>query len=672
MSLQLSPQQVHGLVLNEDHCLSFGKDTDETLSVTLIDANHCPGAVMFLFEGYFGRILYTGDFRYSQSLNCEESFARVCSSAVDKLYLDNTFCSPRCDFPSREKAMAEMLRIISDHPDHRVMIGLRKLGKENLLVAIAKYFRTQIFVTEERLRRLELLTVPNVFTVVEFETRINVVNQELIHQRNMDSWNLEMPTLAIIPTALYRVLNINNGLNRGDVFVVPYSDHSSFSELCEFVAAVGPREVIPILTDVKDRLGKTIPEQRDMSCFAEYLDKSPARHFSPPIEFTVIKKDVVRSRPRVTDGSVPGRKSKKFKYKNVVHSKGVVYEHDPGDEESENSAPLTVNDVTVGNTDAWINEQELGKSNGTKKVEEYGLMDETAVDKTNAKYFAESANIWKPKNSDAHSEHETVFRKLAANETANGSNFCQTGSQLVLPLVPSDDRKCREYYSKKLVENEASEYTDCFKTFKAHSDLNLPLGSSLEFGGGLNSKEYSSLKLIGKEVEGNVDSFYSCQSSSEHSVPSITANEHEDLKCIDDSSRYRIGKDIIKVNIDNSLETVSEQTGPSETSNECEDVQKCKQDISLLGIDNNNIGSYSVVENVAVSQLQSGGSAFNNSRSEDILFTTQCSEGDGEVMPGVNHERLNLSDMILQSLQPIFSEEAQSMFQNFLRAQNKH
>ena len=34
------------------------------ITVTAIDANHCPGSAMFLFEGSFGRILYTGDFRW--------------------------------------------------------------------------------------------------------------------------------------------------------------------------------------------------------------------------------------------------------------------------------------------------------------------------------------------------------------------------------------------------------------------------------------------------------------------------------------------------------------------------------------------------------------------------------------------------------------------------------
>lgn len=33
------------------------------MCVTAINAHHCPGSAMFIFEGYFGKVLYTGDFR---------------------------------------------------------------------------------------------------------------------------------------------------------------------------------------------------------------------------------------------------------------------------------------------------------------------------------------------------------------------------------------------------------------------------------------------------------------------------------------------------------------------------------------------------------------------------------------------------------------------------------
>ena len=44
---------------------SVGK---EQMTVTALDANHCPGAAMFLLEGYFGTILHTGDFRYKPAM----------------------------------------------------------------------------------------------------------------------------------------------------------------------------------------------------------------------------------------------------------------------------------------------------------------------------------------------------------------------------------------------------------------------------------------------------------------------------------------------------------------------------------------------------------------------------------------------------------------------------
>lgn len=60
VSAQVKEQWIHPLELGEPYLLPLDDIGKERLTVTLIDANHCPGAVMLLFEGYFGSILYTG------------------------------------------------------------------------------------------------------------------------------------------------------------------------------------------------------------------------------------------------------------------------------------------------------------------------------------------------------------------------------------------------------------------------------------------------------------------------------------------------------------------------------------------------------------------------------------------------------------------------------------
>lgn len=250
--------------MNESHVIKYGND--ETVTVTPIDANHCAGAAMFLFEGHFGRILYTGDFRYSGPMLNDISLHSLCCGNIDILYLDNTFCNPRCSFPSREKAIVEMLHIIRSHPYARIKIGLRTFGKEEMLVHIARGTGEWISVSQERYRKLEILCMPNVF-MVSASCRIQVVMLCEISTKNMTDWNLEQQTVAIIPTGIGVALS-SAFPQRDDVHVVPYTDHSSYEELQQFVSLIEPRKVIPILgPDVKDRLTRIFPDRADMSCF---------------------------------------------------------------------------------------------------------------------------------------------------------------------------------------------------------------------------------------------------------------------------------------------------------------------------------------------------------------------------------------------------------------------
>ncbi|XP_068452922.1 5' exonuclease Apollo [Clinocottus analis] len=268
LKLQVKEQWIHPLELAESYLLPLDDIGKEKMTVTLIEANHCPGAVMFLFEGYFGSILYTGDFRYTPSM-LRESCLRT-NATIDVLYLDNTNCDPNRTLPSRQKATQEIKEIIRSHMNHNVVIGIYSLGKESLLLELAMEFKTWIEVSFERMETLKVLDLPDVFTTDPGAGRIRAVEQSEIRAATFHHWNKEQPTLAIIPTSR-PLLSFHP-----NVYVVPYSDHSSYQELEDFVSALKPTSLLPIVGNhVPESFSALLPSKKRH----EILVPESVRHY---------------------------------------------------------------------------------------------------------------------------------------------------------------------------------------------------------------------------------------------------------------------------------------------------------------------------------------------------------------------------------------------------------
>ncbi|XP_029802979.1 5' exonuclease Apollo isoform X2 [Suricata suricatta] len=270
--LQVSKKWIRALEVGENHVLPLDEIGRETMTVTLLDANHCPGSVMFLFEGYFGTILYT---------------------------------------------------------------GLYSLGKESLLEQLALEFQTWVVLSPRRLELVQLLGLADVFTVEEKAGRIHAVDHMEICHSAMLLWNQTHPTIAILPTSrkIYR--------SHPDIHVIPYSDHSSYSELRAFVAALKPCQVVPIVsrqpcTDYfQDSLSPRLSVPLIPDSVQQYM-KSSSRN--PSLLWLLLEKKLKRPRTRgvvfdsfqdTADQSQPDTVSKKAKNEHLSGRLAKQASHHP-------------------------------------------------------------------------------------------------------------------------------------------------------------------------------------------------------------------------------------------------------------------------------------------------------------------------------------------------------
>ena len=92
------PYHAHTCLASPTELDSHGPGLCGLVEVTLVDANHCPGAVQLLFRLPGGqRYVHCGDFRFHARMLADARLAAFQRAAA--LYLDTTYCQPNFCFP---------------------------------------------------------------------------------------------------------------------------------------------------------------------------------------------------------------------------------------------------------------------------------------------------------------------------------------------------------------------------------------------------------------------------------------------------------------------------------------------------------------------------------------------------------------------------------------------
>jgi len=133
-----------------------------SIQVTLIDANHCVGAVMFLIEGNGKAVLYTGDIRaetwWVNSLVQNPILLpyTLGTRCLNCMYLDTTFATKRApyrEFQSKAEGIHELLSKVSEYPEDTIFyFHSWTFGYENVWLALSTFLKSRIHLDDYRAR----------------------------------------------------------------------------------------------------------------------------------------------------------------------------------------------------------------------------------------------------------------------------------------------------------------------------------------------------------------------------------------------------------------------------------------------------------------------------------------------------------------------------------------
>ncbi|XP_051856393.1 protein artemis isoform X1 [Antechinus flavipes] len=249
----------------------------EEVVVTLLPAGHCPGSVMFLFQGNNGTVLYTGDFRLAKGEAARMEFLHSGSRVKDiqSVYLDTTFCDPKYyQIPSRVECLNGILELVRSwitlSPYHIVWLNCKAAyGYEYLFTNLSEEFGTQVHVN-----KLDMFkNMPDILYHITTDryTQIHACRhprvEEFFHGNRLPCGitsknGTPLHIISIKPSTMWfgeRTRKTNVIMRTGESsYRACFSFHSSYSEIKDFLSYIRPVNVYPNVIPLGATMDKVV------------------------------------------------------------------------------------------------------------------------------------------------------------------------------------------------------------------------------------------------------------------------------------------------------------------------------------------------------------------------------------------------------------------------------
>ena len=222
-------------------------------------------------------------------------WAQIFTKGVDTLFLDTTYCAPQHTFPLQSDAVDFVADLVKANrfanPHTLFLFGTYTIGKEEVFLAAARAISSKVYVHPAKKRVLDCLEWPEadkkLLTTSASESDLHVVPMSCINFKHMATclsmskgrraggyktivgirptgWTFSGgaqgrggrlgagstgptgPAGGRVGGGVEKALGVSRQ-EKGPLVIygVPYSEHSSFSELREMVKLVGARQVVP-------------------------------------------------------------------------------------------------------------------------------------------------------------------------------------------------------------------------------------------------------------------------------------------------------------------------------------------------------------------------------------------------------------------------------------------